>query len=202
MPRKERDMAKQPRQTDGRLLPHQDWEGDDSTPGAGGKMVTCTDTSAGRALSYATNGRKDLDGKVIRAAVHPHDVNGLNLSQAKRAIESLTNTTLVIPQGWDWDDLFAHLKAKKGAVVQGWYSAIPRSYRFQSGVGAFGHAIWVSHYSPTSGMRVWDALDANLTHHGQWVPAKHIRAFAEDFARREGQSSLFVGYVPLGPLVV
>jgi hypothetical protein len=182
----------------GRKLPHQDWEGDDWSSGANFK--TCTDTSTGRDLAFATNGRINLDGKQIRAAVHPHDKDGITLPQAKQAVERLTNTTLVIPGDWDWYDVLRHLKARKGAVVQGWYSKIRREYRFQARAD-FGHAFFISHYSPTAGMRVWDALDANTTHHGSWVPARDIRASMEELARREGAHSLYVGYVPLQPLV-
>jgi len=180
----------------GRRLPHQDFEGDDRTPGAGGKWVTCTDTAAGRALCYSTNGRTNLDGRTIRAAVHPHDAGGLDLPQAKQAIESLTTTTIILPQHWDWPELLGHLRAKRGAIIQGWYASIPRDYRHQA-KAAFGHAVWVSHYSPTSGMRVWDPLDANQTHHGQWVPPRYVRAFAEDWAHRQGTTHLHVGYIPL-----
>jgi hypothetical protein len=180
----------------GRKAPPQDWEGDDSTPGAGGAYVTCTDTAVGRMVCYATNGRTCLDGRAYRAAVRPPDPNGITLPQAKQAVERLTNTTLVIPPNWDWYDLLPHLRQKKGAVVQGWYSKIPRQYRFQNG-SDFAHAMWISHYSPTAGMRVWDPLDANTAHHGSWVPATHIRAFMEELSRRMGVGSLYCGYVPL-----
>lgn len=178
----------------GRRLPHGDWEGDDWATGANFK--TCTDTSTGRDLCYASNGRINLDGKQIRAAVRPRDKDGITLPQAKQAVESLTNTTLIIPPDWQWTQLLAHLRAKKGAVVQGWYSKIPSEYRFQT-ASNFGHAYFISHYSPTAGMRVWDALDRNTTHHGQWIPARHIRAFMEELSRRNGTTSLYVGYVPL-----
>jgi len=183
----------------GRKAPAQDWEGDDFTPNAGGKWVTCTDTAAGRALAYSSNGRKVLDGKTIRAAVHPHDAGGLDLPQAKRAIESLTSTTIILPQHWQWADLRNHLRQRKGAIIQGWYGSIPRMYRFQAKAD-FGHAIWVSHDSLTSGCRVWDGLDANESHHGQWVPAKYIRLFAETWGLHNGTDNLLVGYIPLQPL--
>ena len=93
-------------------------------------------------------------------------------------------------------NLLAHLTAKRGLIVQGWYSRIPRAYRFQA-AAEFGHAVWISHYSSTSGMRVWDALDANTKHHGQWVPVVAIRAFAEDLARRNGTTSLYCAFVAL-----
>jgi len=181
----------------GRKLPHNDFEGDDWASGANWK--TCTDSATGRCLCYASNGMINLDGKQIRAAVHPHDADGLTLPQAKRAVEALTNTTLVIPPHWQWPELLAHLRARKGAVVQGWYSGIPREYRFQARAD-FGHALFISHYSPTAGMRVWDALDANTAHHGSWIPATHIRAFMEELSRRNGTTALYVGYVPLQPL--
>lgn len=183
---------------DGRRLPPQDFEGDDATPGADGKWVTCSDTATGRMLYYATNGRKNLDGKQIRAAVNPPDPDGTRLRQMKQAVESLTNTTVVIPVHWGWTEVMLHLKAKKGLIGQGWYSAIPREERFQLRAD-FGHAMFLSHYSRTSGIRVWDPLDANTRHHGNWVPAKYVRAWLEELARRErtGPGQLFVGYIPL-----
>lgn len=180
----------------GRRLPHGDFEGDDATPGAHGHWVTCTDSSVGRMLAYATNGRIDLDGKTIRAAVRPPDPDGITLRQAKQAVERLTDTTLVIPPDWQWADVIAHLRARKSLVVQGWYSKIPRAYRFQAS-SDFAHALWVSHYSATSGLRVWDALDANTKRHGQWVPASAIRAFMEELSRIEHTRSLYCGYIPL-----
>lgn len=185
---------------DGRKLPHGDWEGDDFTPGANGRMVTCTDTSAGRALCWATNGRKNLDGRQIRAAVEPRDPDGINLRQAKQAVEALTNTTVIIPVNWGWTEVLIHLRRKPytGLIAQGWYAAIPRGERFQLAAD-FGHAVWISHDSRTSGMRVWDALDANTKHHGNWIERKYVRAFMEEWARRNGRSvgNLYCGYIPL-----
>lgn len=183
----------------GRRLPHQDFEGDDFTLGAGGKWVTCTDTSAGRMVAYATNGRIDKDGKIYRAAIHPHDSDGVTLTQAQQAVRTVANLPLVIPPDWHWAALLSHLRLKKGAVVQGWYSKIPRQYRFQAPAD-FGHAMWISHYSPTAGMRVWDPLDANTAHHGSWIPATHVRAFMEELSRRNGVTHLYAAYVPLQPL--
>jgi len=180
---------------DGRKLPHQDWEGDDFTPGAGGRYVTCTDTALGRDIAYATNGRIDKDGRIYRAAITPRDKDGISLPQAKQAAKAVANVNLILPL-WDRSDVLTHLKDKKGLICQGWYSAIPRQYRYQLS-SDFGHAIWVSHYSPTSGMRIWDALDANLTHHGQWVPATYLRNFLQEFSHRIGTSHLLVAYANL-----
>src|SRR4029077_6393416 len=66
----------------GRKLPPNDWEGDDFTPGAGGKYVTCMDTATGRMIYYATNGRVDHDGRFYRRFVVPPDSNGINFQQA------------------------------------------------------------------------------------------------------------------------
>jgi hypothetical protein len=181
----------------GRRLPHQDWEGDSFTPN--GKYVTCTDTSAGRMVAYATNGRVVKDGRVYRAALRPPDPNGITLKQAQQAVRSVTGLRLIIPSAWDWPDVLAHLTAKRGLVIQGWYSGIPRQYRFQLAAD-FGHAMFASHYSPTAGIRVWDPLDPNTNHHGQWIPARHVRAFMEALSRREGVTSLFAAYVPLQPV--
>jgi hypothetical protein len=186
---------------DGRRLPHIDYEGDDATPGAGGRSVTCTDSAAGRAVYWASNGRVQLDGRQIRAAVHPHDPDGINLRQAKQAVESLTSMTIVIPSHWGWTEVALHLKTKPyvGLIAQGWYAEIPARLRYQDGPGEFGHAVWLSHWSLTSGIRTWDALDRNEAHHGQWIAPKHIRAFMEGLARRERGSidRLYCGYVPL-----
>lgn len=179
----------------GRKLPRNDWEGDDFTPGAGGHYVTCTDTASGRMVAYATNGRVDKDGRVYRAAVRPPDPNGVTLPQADAAIHRVCGRDLVIPH-WHWANLLAHLREYKGAVVQGWYAEIPRAYRYQAGAD-FGHAMFVSHYSSTSGMRVWDPLNPDTTAYGRWIPAPAIRRFMEELSQREGYAGLFVGYVPL-----
>lgn len=185
----------------GRKLPHQDFEGDDFVPGSGGDWVTCTDTAAGRMVAYATNGRVNVSGQQIRAAIRPRDPDGITLPQAQQGVRTLTKRHLVIPPAWDWSEVMAHLRARKGLVIQGWYSGIPRMYRFQLRSN-FGHAMWISHYSTSSGMRVWDPLDPNTTHHGQWIPAKYVRASMEDLARRMdvGPGHLYCGYVPLEPL--
>jgi hypothetical protein len=186
---------------DGRRLPPQDWEGDDYTPGAGGAYVTCTDTATGRMISFATNGRREIDGRRIRAAVRPPDPNGITLPQAKQATKSLTGLDLVIPGDWHWAEVLNHLRARRGLVVQGWYSMIPRQYRFQLGAD-FGHAMWLSHFSPTAGnmFRNWDPLDPNLAHHGSWIPASAIRASMEELSRRNGTTHLYCAYIPLQPL--
>lgn len=188
---------------DGRKLPNQDWEGDDFTPGAGGQYVTCTDTAAGRDVAYATNGRKDIDGKVYRAHVKPRDPNGVSLPQARDAVKEVTGLTMKLAGHdlglWTPDDALDHLRAKKGLVMQLWYAAIPRMYRYQLAAD-FGHAMWASHYSPTSGTRVWDPLDPNLSHHGQWIPWPFVRDAMLEWQRRCGTRTLLVGYVPLQPL--
>jgi hypothetical protein len=185
----------------GRKLPHQDFEGDDFVLGSGGKWVTCTDTSAGRMVAYATNGRVNVNGQQIRAAIKPRDPDGVTLPQAQQGVRSLTGRKLIIPPEWDWAEVVAHLRARKGLVIQGWYSKIARDYRFQLSAN-FGHAMWISHYSSTAGMRVWDPLDPNRTHHGSWVPARYIRASMEELARHMNVSTsrLYCGYVPLEPL--
>jgi hypothetical protein len=182
----------------GRKLPHQDFEGDDFVPNARG-WVTCTDTALGVDVAFATNGRIVKDGKTYRASIHPHDVDGITLPQAHDAARIVAGCDLIIPGNWDWAHVLAHLTAKKGLIVQGWYSFIPRMYRFQFAAD-FGHAMFISHFSTTSGMRVWDPLDANLSHHGQWIPAKYIRAYMEELSRRNNVKPLYCGFVPLQPL--
>jgi hypothetical protein len=179
----------------GRKLPRNDWEGDDFTPGAGGHYVTCQDTAVGRMVAYATNGRIDKDGKVYRAAI-PHDPDGITLQQADIAVHRVAGLDMVIPSGWTWANVLSHLRACKGLVVDGWYAEIPRAYRYQQG-DDFAHAMFISHYSSTSGMRVWDPLNPDTTAWGRWMPAPVIRDFLEELSRRNGTASLYVGYVPL-----
>lgn len=140
-------MADQPT-LNGRLLPPQDWEGDDATPGAHGAYVTCQDVSAGRMLYFATNGDVDLDGQAIRAAIRPRDSDGVSLGQVAVAIQSITNP----PRFLKWttqplNDIRQWLRAGLGLVVDGYYGAIPREYRHQSGA-VFNHAVWISNYDP------------------------------------------------------
>jgi len=179
----------------GRKLPANDFEGDDWVPGSTG-YVTCTDTALGMMIAYATNGRIVKDGRVYRAAVHPHDVDGITLLQAEQAAATVAGVTLIRPT-WHWDSVLKWLKSRNGLIVQGWYGDIPRAYRFQKDPSNFGHAMFISHYSSTSGMRVWDPLDANTSHHGQWIPAKYIRAYMEHLQQEQGSPVLFCAYAPL-----
>jgi hypothetical protein len=177
----------------GRKLPHNDWEGDDRTPGAGGAFVTCTDTAAGRAVAWATNGRTDLDGRTIRAMVYSNAVGGLTLPQAAGAVHRLTGLPLVVPAAWVWAQCLAWLARGNGLVVTGHYAALPRAYRYQA-FADFDHAMWASHYSPSSGVRVWDPLNPDTTGFGRWVPLPVFKAFTLS------RGYIAVGYVPLQPL--
>jgi hypothetical protein len=183
----------------GRRLPPGDWEGDDLTPGSNGHYVTCTDTALGRDIAYATNGRIDRDGRVYRAAVSPDDHDGINLWQARQAAKAVANVSLVLPSGWEWSNALAHLKNDGGLILQGWYAEIPRALRFQAGA-EFGHAMWASHYNRTNGVRVWDPLDPNTSHHGQWITATYVKNFLERFQQEVKAGSLLVAYAPLQPL--
>lgn len=180
----------------GRKLPRNDWEGDDFTPGADGHYVTCTDTAVGRCVCWATNGRIDKDGKVYRAAVPGHDPDGINLQQARVAVRRVAGVELVIPAAWGDREARAHLLNGGGLVMQGWYAAMERAYRYQL-AAAFGHACWASHLSRTSGIRWYDPLNPDIHAYGRWVPEKAIWPFVEALSRREGYAGLFVAYVPL-----
>jgi hypothetical protein len=182
----------QPAGPGGRLYPHNDWEGDDFTPGAGGEYVTCVDTASGRAVAWATNGRKDYDGKVYRAAVSPPDPNGITLTQAQQAVLKVAKLPLLIPQGWTWAVAKGWLLAGRGLLIIGPYSAIPRNYRYQA-FADFQHAIWWSHISPTSGAREWDPLNPETHAYGRWMPPAIVQAFFEAGGHT-------VAYVPLQTL--
>jgi hypothetical protein len=160
----------------GRLLPPNDWEGDDFTPGANGHYVTCQDVSAGRMLYYATNGVEDHDGKEIRAAIQPKDSDGVSLGQVSVAIQHITNpvkvlqwSTLTLP------DIRSRLTAGLGLVVDGFYGAIPVEWRKQVGAN-FNHAIWICNYVVPN-YRVWDPLNKDLSGYGEWIPASAIEPF-------------------------
>jgi len=176
----------------GRKLPRNDWEGDDFTPGAGGEYVTCVDTSAGRAVSWATNGRKDYDGKVYRAAVHPHDYNGITLPQAAQAVKTVSGLGLLTPQGWTWSQAKACLLKGNGLLIIGPYSAIPRNYRYQA-FADFSHALWFSHLSLASGIRGWDPLNPETHAYGRWMPPAIVASFFT-------AGGATCAYVPLQPL--
>ncbi len=180
----------------GRKLPRNDWEGDDFTPGAGGRFVTCVDTAVGRAVAWATNGRIERDGKVYRRALIPPDPGFSDLRQHVQSVQAVAGLTLVIPQRWVWVDCTTHLSAGKGLVLIGRYDALPRAYRFQAR-GDFYHAMWASHRSAASGIRVWDPLNPDTTAHGRWIPPAIIRAFIDSAPGLYAE----VAYVPLQPLV-
>jgi hypothetical protein len=181
----------------GRRLPRNDWEGDDLTPGAGGRFVTCVDTAVGRAVAWATNGRTDKDGKVYRHALVPYDPNFSNLAQHVQSVRAVARLPLIIPQRWAWADVTAWLTAGKGLVVVGRYDSLPRAYRYQKS-GDFYHAVWCSHRSATSGIRVWDPLNPDTTAYGRWLPPAVVRAFVESASGAYAEAA----YVPLQPLVL
>ena len=177
----------------GRKLSLNDWEGDDFVSGAGGKSVTCMDTAAGRMLAFAINGYVTLDGKTIRAAVHPHDVDGITMTQASLAIEALSGRGIVQHRGWPLANVKTHLRYARGLIVIGMYSAIPRAYRHQA-YADFAHAMWVSHTSAATGnARRWDPLNPAIHEYGRWVPASVIWGFLASLGNQ-------CGFIQLEPL--
>lgn len=177
----------------GRKLPRNDWEGDDFTPGAGGAFVTCSDTSAGRMVAWATNGRIDKDGRIYRAAVRPRDVDGLTLAQVARAIDAVAGLHLVVKQPWPLANVKTHLRYGRGLIVNGYYGSLPRAYRHQAAAD-FNHSMWVSHLSRTTGnARLYDPLNPDTTAYGRWVPAQVIWNFLASLDNT-------CAYVPLQPL--
>jgi hypothetical protein len=180
----------------GRLLPRNDTEADDHTPGAGGHYVTCTDTALGRDIAFATNGRIDKDGAVYRAAVGGS--SGINLDTAAEAAR-FVGVSLVVPDpgSWDWSETSAWLLAQKGLIVQGWYSRLPAEDRPYQVGAEFGHAMFVSHRSLSSGVRVWDPLNKDTHRWGRWMRASSLRAFLENRDGRHPEFNYRLGYVPL-----
>ena len=174
----------------GRKLPLNDFEGDDGHD----SWVTCTATSAGRAVAWATNGRIVKDGSAYYDASSGHVPDGgQTLQQVAVGVANIAHLKLIVGTGWDWTDVMAHLKVGGGVILAGRYDALPRAYRYQA-KGDFGHRIWCSHYSPTSGIRTWDPLNPDIHAWGRWLPLSVVKAFALSFGHVDA------GYVPLGKL--
>lgn len=177
----------------GRNLPLTDWEGDDFTPGSGGAYVTCMDTSAGRMVAWATNGRVVHDGKWYRSHLSKPDPNGITLTQAAQAVHSGTGLTLVeasmtLSQRLSW------LRAGKGLVVAGMYSSVPRAYRFQASAN-FSHAMFFCYISHDGKMiRKYDPLNPNVHAYGEFIPLAQMVPFLSSLPAWK------VGYVALQPL--
>ena len=172
----------------GRKLPLNDWEGDDAFA-----WMTCTATSAGRAVAFSTNGRIVKDGSVYYAAAPHSPGGGQSLEQANQAVATVAKLPLIIATGWQRKDATTHLRYARGLIVQGAYSAIPRAYRYQAFSG-FNHAMWFSHMSAATGnFRCWDPLNPKTHEYGEWLPASVFWAFIESL-------NFSVGYVPLQPL--
>jgi hypothetical protein len=174
----------------GRKLPRNDWEGDDAHL----SWITCTATSAGRAVAWATNGRIDKDGAVYRAAgpISSPD-GGQTLQQAAVGVANIAHLQLIIATGWEWADAMAHLRVGGGVILAGVYSSLPRQWRYQD-YAAFDHRIWCSHWSKTSGIRTWDPLNPDTKAWGRWLPTGVVQGFALSLGHVDA------GYVPLGPL--
>ncbi len=112
------------------------------------------------------------------------------MQQLALAILRVASLPFITPDGWTPRDALNHLTKGLGLVTQGWYGSIPRAYRYQPNAD-FGHAIWASHYSPSSGVRIWDALNPDTTAYGRWVPWVIYKAFLVSLG------DIRVGYVPL-----
>ena len=160
----------------GRKLPANDTEADDHTPGASGAFVTCADTSGGRAVAWATNGRVDKDGSVYRAITHAP--GALDFDRLALEIKAVASLGLWIPHGWIWQDATAKLMAGTGLIVQGYYDALPEQYREQAGPAHFLHDMFMCYRSLASGVRLYDPLRQKAGY-GKWIPASAARAFIE-----------------------
>jgi hypothetical protein len=175
----------------GRKLPRNDWEGDDPPVL---NFKSCTASAGGRQVAWSTNGRVDIDGaRYYVAAPHDPKTGGQTLTQLAIAINNVAHLQLVTPGLWTPRDALNHLTAGGGLITQGYYGALPRAYRYQPGAN-FGHAGWASHYSPSSGVRWWDALNPDTTAYGRWIPWAVYKAFLVSLG------ALYVGYVQLQPL--
>jgi hypothetical protein len=174
----------------GRKLPLNDWEGDDQP----GPWVTCMDTAAGRSMAWATNGRVDVDGKVIRAHVKPNDLDGISFEQVDKAVQAVNEHCRVVhPEGWNQSKVYTWLRAGRGLIVTGIYSTIPRQYRHQTSA-SFAHAMFVSHMSRSGkSIRLYDPLNPDLKGHGLSVPSDILWPFL-------ASRGYLVGYVPLHKL--
>lgn len=173
----------------GRKLPLTDWEGDDFTPGAGGKSVTCMDTAVGRMAAWATNLRVNVDGRAIRAKISPRDPNGVDIVQAAQGLHSLTGLTLV-HVNMTLAAKLAWLRKGNGLVVPGRYATIARAYRFQAAAD-FTHAIFFAFVNSSNMVREYDPLDPRTHAYGEVVPLSAVAAFINSLP------SWQVGYVPL-----
>jgi hypothetical protein len=171
----------------GRTLPKNDWEGDDFTPNAGGHYVTCMDTATGRAMAWSTNGRVDVDGRVVRKNVIPPDANGVGWAEMEKAVPRInSHLELDHKSGWNRTSVGVWLKGQKGLIVIGRYSSIPRMYRHQS-AASFTHAMFVTHFNQAGTlMRLYDPLDPRLDLRGRSVPTSILWPFLDDLGWQAG----------------
>jgi len=172
----------------GRKCPLNDWEGDDLVPGSGGEYVTCADTATGRMAYWATNGRTDVDGKQIRAEIHPHDPNGVTMSQAAQGLHSLTGLN-VVQIHWTTKQKLAWLRAGKGLIIPGHYWSVPRAYR-QQAAASFNHMMFFPYINQSGLVRLYDPLNPATHEYGKFVHYSHLLPFINSL-------SWAVGYVPL-----
>src|ERR1035437_4032809 len=161
----------------GRKIPRNDWEGDDFTPGAGGKFVTCGDTAAGRMVAWATNGRIDKDGRIYRASI-PRDVDGVTLVQLRAEVLAVAHLQLTIPSTgvMNKTSVTTHLRNGSGLIVNGLYSTIPRAYRYQL-AAAFDHSMFVAFMDAAGMVRLHDPLNPDTNAYGRVVPASILWPF-------------------------
>ena len=177
----------------GRPLPQNDWEGDDHTPGAGGRYVTCVDTSVGRMVAWATAGRINKDGATYRSALNPPDSGGISMRQAVIEASRVAGLKLLIPK-WGVREVTAQLTQQKGLIVIGKYASLPREDRFQDNAD-FLHCLFLSHLDTAgNAVRGWDPLNRKPGY-GMWYPMSVMMPFIVS-------GGYDLGYINLEPVSV
>jgi hypothetical protein len=163
----------------GRLVPRNDSEVDDHTPGApaNAPYVTCGETSAGRAVAWATNGRVVKDGSVYRAVTKAPA--GVTLDVLALEIKAVAGLTLIQPTGWAWGECSFHLSTGIGLIIQGWCDSLPPELQYQAGPNHFLHDCFAAYRSIKSGVLFYQPMNPNTSGYGQWVPAAVVRKFIE-----------------------
>jgi len=133
----------------------------------------CTMASAATAIDRHTLGRIRSTGAKMRS-YQGDQSGGTDLLDARNAWSRGYGQYLDVRLRTSWSTFIAALKGRRGAILVGWYSYIPRAYRGQYSA-SFGHAVYINEVRPSDGaLLMYDPLRSTAI----WVPQVYIKRFA------------------------
>lgn len=151
----------------------------------------CSAYAMGMAIGKATYGGSQVTGRQIRVLSGVPNYSGMSIPDIMVASDKL-HVPIFNMSGRPWADVMAALRAGRGVILQGLYSAIPDRYSGQLGFKG-AHAIFIDHLSSTGRLYMMDPLQKVGA---RWMDESIMRAFADALAAREGVTGVYYAVTP------